>query len=269
MKSKILWCLFLISLDTVTVLSSSIGCNFIDNSMKSIELVCKNLKDSVPRQSSCYSSLFQDDSTGVNKLRVTSLNFGACKGFGSVALNSKSYNWFRNLQTFDISSVGIDDLSSAILNIPQIEFFKATRNNFEIFPKLPFEKMPKLKEIDFSNNDIALIPRRSFNRAESLTAINLSQNSLSLFDHDTFSTLMNLEILDLGENFIETIDKDLFRNNAKLSILNLNGNPILCLSQAMLKRWPGLNATAECDDSKNTKGKGIFACFMSKFMSHF
>lgn len=215
------------------------------NSYDTLRLRCTGPDDyGNYRFDSCYDTIFR------YQQMLSDMKFLQTGDCGGIQLDQRIRVFFTNLQTFDISSYGVESLSSADLNLKHLETFKAPYNQLTNISSALFIHTPQISEIDFSynqinaihsddfkgaskltkilfpHNDISILESELFMHTPKLMSIDLSYNKITKLEIDTFSTLKYLQTLDLRNNLIKIIDRDAFKNNNNLQRLFFENNPI-------------------------------------------
>lgn len=165
----------------------------------------------------CYRAMFSNGhNTYVKELKP-------CSGF---RWSETEPDHFPNVEKYDISSNGIEVITSANLKCQSLQELIANNNQLTSISGTIFVGAPNLVKIDFSNNKINGLHNNDFEGASKLTTIDFSHNEITTLDKETFLKLSQLTHLDLSYNSIKTMDENIFRNNKKLQQLKLNTNLI-------------------------------------------
>lgn len=154
-------------------------------------------------------------------------------------LNETLIDPSTDLQILNISSHGIDHLSSTILKYPNLEILIASQNRLTSIPEAIFSYAPAITDVDFAFNEISAIHAYAFENATELTTISFAYNDIAAVESETFATLYHLHTLDLSNNRLQSIDQHLFKTNINLRELRLEHNPIQRLDKQIF--WPILN----------------------------
>lgn len=187
------------------------GCFFMDNTTESVSFYCRESTGQYPNVK-CLSLFFGNTSWQLNRQTVKRLKLSECRG---ATLNKKLYKTFTNVQEFDFSFYGVDNISSEVLDLMAVEKLNASHNKLSRISGQIFSKSPNLTNVDFSFNKITTLFPSEFYGADKLEVMNFSHNQLQFLPVETFRLLNKLQILDLSFNFIQTIDKRQFNENLK------------------------------------------------------
>lgn len=164
----------------------------------SVELICNDNTncywDHYSSLCNCYHKFF---SSGYNS-RVKQLK--ACPGN---RLDATISDHFKNVQIYDISSTGLEVLTSDDLNFESLEELDAHDNQMMNISGSIFVYTTKLEKIDFSNNKINGLYQDDLKGASKLSTINLSHNNISTLDEESFLHTPELTTLDLSHNDIK------------------------------------------------------------------
>ncbi|RDD37287.1 G-protein coupled receptor GRL101-like protein, partial [Trichoplax sp. H2] len=139
-------------------------------------------------------------------------------------------------------------------------------NSIRVIPKLLFENLSILREIDLSNNRIERIADRAFSDLHSLTKLYLQRNMIGEITSEMFqglsslqllklssnqitklssyglSTLVSVVSLELSSNVIQNIESDTFAGLIKLKNLVLSSNNIHRVKKHAFSNLPELES---------------------------
>lgn len=105
---------------------------------------------------------------------------------------------------------------------------------FDIIPKIIFEKFPSLHHVELNNAGIKSLAKDHFENSTKLTTLYLRCNKLRIISAEVFSLLPNLMGLDLSQNEIDDIENHGLKNLNNLRHLKLDHNRIRTLKQYAL-----------------------------------
>lgn len=126
-----------------------------------------------------------------------------------------------NLREFNISDVGLVNITIENLQSLPIKRFNASHNQLTAIPTRLFEIAERLRVVDFSFNAIEQVPSNTFINASNMESLDLTNNHLNLLGDHLFDSVRNLEYLSLSYNPIGNLKVDTFAYLTKLKHLNL------------------------------------------------
>lgn len=142
----------------------------------SVKLVCGDSSLNY-NKNECYSKLES------NKLKVWNFHTGDCRGN---RLQDVISHPVINMNSFDISFYGVEQLSADDFNYSYLDIFNASHNKLKLISSSLFKNSGDVYELD------------------------LSFNNLSTLEIGAFSPLITMFVLNLKHNVIKNIDRDLF-----------------------------------------------------------
>ena len=144
-------------------------------------------------------------------------------------------------------------------------------NDIQRVPALGlFNRLPRLRRLDFSRNKIDAIEDGAFEGANSIVKLQMGQNRLRDVNNKLFRGLNNLEELDLYSNQIGCITPGAFDSLHYLKTLNLMANPFVCnCHMGWFADWlrnKGFHSNApRCMEPRHLKDKAISSLALHDF----
>lgn len=169
-----------------------------------------------PNYNGDYNQCYYDIFNNGYESHVFVLRINECRG---TRLDENLRNRFTNLRTLDISSYGVESLSSVDLNFGYLQNLSAPFNQLTFIPASLFVHAPDVASIDFSHNKISSVDENAFSGLLKLNSLNLSHNLIKSFHENTFLTgSEGMLSLDLTHNPIF--------NNCNIFLLNTHSAEI-------------------------------------------
>lgn len=163
----------------------------------------------------CYHRIFNNGYYS----QVFVLRTNECRG---TRLDENSLNRFTNIRTFDISSYGVESLSSVDLNFRYLQNLSAPFNQLTFIPSSLFVHAPDVASIDFSYNKISSVDKNAFSGLLKLNSLDLRHNLIKSFHEDTFFTgSEGMLSLDLTYNPL-SIDCNIFLLNTHSASVSIS-----------------------------------------------
>lgn len=202
-----------------------VECNF---NQEHLVYHCEEQKAYIQRENFLNSNDFQRSAVKFVKYKCETAIL-------ELELNPAVLGIFPNLKSFDVSSLGIHNLSFVFgpgsshfamkENTLNVVTLNTSHNRLKEIPQKIFE-FTFFRNIDFSFNDIARLKSDDFRRDNRICKLNFAHNKIAIIEDGAFTTLQSLEILDLSHNPIKEIGDRLFACDSKIKSLNLRNTTI-------------------------------------------
>lgn len=166
---------------------------------------------------------------------------------------------FKNVTTYNITSVSLETLPKAFRTQKSIEHIMASHNKLTKIPAQSFSS--NLKVLDLRQNLISTIDPLAFDGADSLEELSLADNLISDETVPTFN-ISSLVLLDLSGNPLGNLKVGLFAYLSNLKHLNLARTGIADIELGALSHQPKL---VTLNLSENSLKKLDFANFLPIF----
>lgn len=198
-------------------------CIFIDNRTTAVELICENVTQS---NDGCYSTLFLNQSTILNRLIVKHLRTGQCR---SMDFDGSLAEIFPHLDILDVSHLGLQweyPVGGPKINFISLTKLDASNNHLRKMTVSMFTESDLIEEIDLSHNKFAKVVLTHFNEAVALKMLNLSYNQITYFETAAIKNLRQLQMIDLSNNLLRMFDLNMFQYNSLMQEIYIQNNRI-------------------------------------------
>ncbi|MEE6527725.1 hypothetical protein FKM82_029314 [Ascaphus truei] len=154
---------------------------------------------------------------------------------------SEASSWagLQSLQSLDLSSNGLDQLSSGFSQgLDSLTQLRLAHNALRSLPGRCFQHLHSLELLELQGNLISSLEPGTLRALTQLRRLRLQGNLLQRLRRDDFSMLQRLELLDLSGNRIRELAPEVFSLLRSLALLSLQHNLLRHLRFQTLRNLP-------------------------------